>query len=141
MSSIWHYYFCPTNLKFLSWHFRFRALYFREKIQLTLLYSLFSKEYCCLMMLFLLWLWNHQLGVLFGPTTVACNAYMGQYYVGCKRALTCLIIIRKYDLVPFSQYGNFRIFLSFRFYVKSIVEYLEVLKLPFFAILEGFNFC
>ena len=31
-----------------------------------------------------------------------------------------------------TQCGNFRIFLSLRFYVKSILEILEVLKLPFF---------
>ena len=32
------------------------------------------------------------------------------------------------------QCGNFRIFLSFRFYVRLILEYQEVLKLPFFEI-------
>ena len=30
-----------------------------------------------------------------------------------------------------SQYGNFKIFLSFGFYVKSILENLEGLELPF----------
>ena len=34
-----------------------------------------------------------------------------------------------------SQYGNFKIFLSFRFYVKSILENLEILKMPFLSIL------
>ena len=34
-----------------------------------------------------------------------------------------------------SMCGNFRIFLSLRFYVKSIIENLEVMKLPFIAIL------
>ena len=34
-----------------------------------------------------------------------------------------------------SQCGNFMIFLSFRFYVKSILENLGVLKLQFFVIL------
>ena len=33
--------------------------------------------------------------------------------------------------VKFAQCGNFRIFQSFRFYVKSILKNLEVLKLPF----------
>ena len=37
--------------------------------------------------------------------------------------------------VNVAQCGNFRIFLSFRFYVKSTLENLEVLKLPFFAYL------
>ena len=32
--------------------------------------------------------------------------------------------------VPQSQYGNFGIFLLLRFYVKSTLENLEVLKLP-----------
>ena len=35
--------------------------------------------------------------------------------------------------------GNFRIFLSFRFYVKSIFEYLEVLKMPFLSFLGLWN--
>ena len=35
--------------------------------------------------------------------------------------------------------GKIRIFLSFRFYVKSILEDLEVLKLPFFAILGALD--
>ena len=34
-----------------------------------------------------------------------------------------------------SQCENYRIFLSFRFYVKSILETLEVLKLPFLPFL------
>ena len=38
------------------------------------------------------------------------------------------------------QCGNFSIFLSLRFYVKSIVEILEVLKMPFFVILETLHF-
>ena len=33
-----------------------------------------------------------------------------------------------------TQCGNFKIFLQLRFYVKSILENLEVLKLPFIAI-------
>ena len=37
-----------------------------------------------------------------------------------------------------SQCGNLRIFLSFRFYVKSILENLEVLKMPF-CHLRGFE--
>ena len=39
-----------------------------------------------------------------------------------------------------TQCGNFKIFLSLRFYVKSILENLEVDKLLFFAILEALNF-
>ena len=35
---------------------------------------------------------------------------------------------------------NFRIFLSLRFYVKPIIEKLEVVKLPFFAIFGALNF-
>ena len=38
------------------------------------------------------------------------------------------------------QSENFWIFMSFRFYVKSILESLEVVKGPFFAILEALNF-
>ena len=38
------------------------------------------------------------------------------------------------------QCGNFRIFLSFRFYVKLFLENLEVLKIPFLAILRPLNF-
>ena len=39
-----------------------------------------------------------------------------------------------------AQCGNFRIFLLFRFYVKSSFENLEVVKLPFFAFLGALNF-
>ena len=35
------------------------------------------------------------------------------------------------EIILASQCGNFRTFLSFRFYVKSLSESLEVLKLPF----------
>ena len=35
------------------------------------------------------------------------------------------------------QCGNFKIFLSFRFYVKSTLENIEVLKLPFFCNFMG----
>ena len=38
------------------------------------------------------------------------------------------------------QCANFRIFLSFRFYVKSILDNVEVLKIAFFAILGTLNF-
>ena len=38
------------------------------------------------------------------------------------------------------QCGNFRIFLSLRFYVKSILENLEVLKLLGFVILGALNY-
>ena len=44
------------------------------------------------------------------------------------------------DKVQSAQCGNFKIFLSFRFYVKSILENLEVVKVPFFAILGALNF-
>ena len=45
------------------------------------------------------------------------------------------------ELCPIcTQCINFRIFLSFRFYVKSILENLEVLKMPIFAILGALNF-
>ena len=40
-----------------------------------------------------------------------------------------------------TQCENVMIFLSFRFYVKSILDNLEVLKLPFFAIFGGSRFC
>ena len=39
-----------------------------------------------------------------------------------------------------TQCGNFMISLSFRFYVKSILEILEVQHLPFFEILRVLNF-
>ena len=39
-----------------------------------------------------------------------------------------------------TQCGNSMIFLSLRFYVKSILEILEVQNLPFLAILEALNF-
>ena len=39
-----------------------------------------------------------------------------------------------------AQYENFRSFLSFRFYVKSISGNLEVLKLPFLAFFKALNF-
>ena len=39
-----------------------------------------------------------------------------------------------------TQCGNVRIFLSFTFYVKSILENLEVLNMLFFAILGSLNF-
>ena len=40
----------------------------------------------------------------------------------------------------FSQCGNFRIFLSLRFYVKSILRTLEVQNLPFLTHLEALDF-
>ena len=39
-----------------------------------------------------------------------------------------------------SQCGNLRIFLSLKFYVKSILENLEVLKLPFLPLLGALKF-
>ena len=39
-----------------------------------------------------------------------------------------------------TQCGNFRIFLSFRFYVKSTLKNVEVLKLPSFAIFPNLRF-
>ena len=39
-----------------------------------------------------------------------------------------------------SQCRNFRIFLSFTFYVKSVLKNLEVLKFQFFAIWGALNF-
>ena len=44
------------------------------------------------------------------------------------RSAICLLF-RWSKLATLAQCGNFRIFLSFRFYVKSIFENLEVLKL------------
>ena len=38
------------------------------------------------------------------------------------------------------QCGNFRIFQLFRFYMKSILEDLEVLKMPIFAMFGALNF-
>ena len=43
-------------------------------------------------------------------------------------------------IVQGAQCGNFRIFLSLRFYVKSLLENLEVLKLTSSAILGTLNF-
>ena len=56
------------------------------------------------------------------------------------KKLTCNIVLGKFffphlhrlDHIP--QCENFRIFLSLRFYVKSILENLEILKLPFFIL-------
>ena len=42
--------------------------------------------------------------------------------------------------VKISQCGNFMIFLSLRFYVKSIWEHLKVQKMPFFAIMKILNY-
>ena len=49
------------------------------------------------------------------------------------------LLIHQTYLLFVSQCGNFRIFLSFRFYVKSTLENVEVLKLPFFAIFGALN--
>ena len=46
-------------------------------------------------------------------------------------------IMEKIEANP--QCGNFRIFLSLKFYVKSILENLDVVKLPFFATLAALN--
>ena len=48
--------------------------------------------------------------------------------------------VSNFKLLNKSQCGNFRIFLSFSFYVKSILKNLEVLKLPFLSF-WGFEFC
>ena len=37
--------------------------------------------------------------------------------------------------------GNFRIFLSFELYLKSVLKNLEVLKLPFLGHFRGSEFC
>ena len=37
------------------------------------------------------------------------------------------------------QFGNFRIFLSLKFYVKSVLENVEVLKLYFYAVVGALN--
>ena len=44
------------------------------------------------------------------------------------------LLFHKKNLFCFPRCGNFRIFLSLRFYVKSILQILEVSKLPFFAV-------
>ena len=48
-----------------------------------------------------------------------------------------------FDLIEknsmFLQFGKIRIFLSFRFYVKSILKAEEVQKMPFLAILRALN--
>ena len=41
--------------------------------------------------------------------------------------------------VAVSQCGNFSIFLSLKFHVKSLFEILEVPEMPFFAILKSLN--
>ena len=43
--------------------------------------------------------------------------------------------MQNFIMIP--QCGNFMIFLSLRFYVKSILEDLEVLKLPFLPFLKA----
>ena len=46
-----------------------------------------------------------------------------------------------FNIVDTGQCGRFMVFLPLRFYVKSILGfYLEVQKVPFFAILEPLNF-
>ena len=44
-----------------------------------------------------------------------------------------------YDILLI-QCGNYIIFPSLRFYVKSILQNLDARKLPFFAILKSLNF-
>ena len=46
-----------------------------------------------------------------------------------------LFSIAENKCITTSQCGNFKIFLSLRFYVKSILDYLEVLKLQFLPFL------
>ena len=41
------------------------------------------------------------------------------------------VVTSKLPMEVNAQCGNFRIFLSLRFYVKSILEYVEVQNLPF----------
>ena len=47
-------------------------------------------------------------------------------------------VFQNWQKVSFSN-GNFRIFLSFRFCVKSTLENFKVLKLPFFPILGSLS--
>ena len=49
------------------------------------------------------------------------------------------LISRKIYICRGTQWGNFRISLSFRFYVKSILENLELLRIPFFTLLGVLN--
>ena len=51
------------------------------------------------------------------------------------------ILLSSYMDVFWTQCGNFKIFLSLRFYVKSILENLEVRKLPFLPFFGGSEFC
>ena len=54
------------------------------------------------------------------------------------RSRTSSSVMQRHTVKP--QYGKFKIFLLLRFYVKSILEKLEVLKLPFLPFL-GSEFC
>ena len=51
------------------------------------------------------------------------------------------VISRKIRMTENPQCGNSGIFLSLRFYVKSILGSLEVVKLPFFCHFRGCEFC
>ena len=81
------------------------------------------------------------------PINKSCSTTAAIFYKLEKIGLPkkCLEFFKLCNLRPFCnakshavkiQYGNFRIFLSLRFYVKSILDNLKVLKLPFLPILR-----
>ena len=79
--------------------------------------------------------------------TRACLTRVLQTFISVEEKLFILIpttsVFLPISSVTNSQCGKVQIFLSFRFYVKSILDDLKVLKLPFlqFFIFCGSEFC
>ena len=58
----------------------------------------------------------------------------------CKRYNTPNLNSPLRNQIQTAQCGNFKIFVSFRFYVKSILRIIEVQNQPFYHISEDLNF-
>ena len=61
---------------------------------------------------------------------IFCSFFLGESFLSAYSPWEALLSLTILSLVNWGK-GNFRIFLSLRFYVKSILENLEVLKLLF----------
>ena len=91
---------------------------------------------------------------LYGPNAIADSLQVPEWVRFCKCMFGgstlvlwggMLLSFTYYSinagLVSTAQCRNFRIFMSYRFYVKPTLDNLKVLKLPFFCNFMGSKFC
>ena len=88
------------------------------------------------------WKWRENLNVVsrkLPPVVLKKSKVRGRDYGMAMKLLygKLHLLIHQTYLLFVSQCGNFRIFLSFRFYVKSISKILRVVKLPLLQFSEA----